>query len=300
MATPDDISIPANSKYVNFTEHDLAYNPEWDITWSFEFSAVGTNHGFCTFLSNTPTLSGLYPGQYLAYGYSDIQYLLTEDSENMITENDEFIVLEDSFLSGGLLGIAFDTTGLFALSSNVRPGVGIDSISANSLIIRGDSNNVIYNRQLSSLNTEFFIASAQKNYQTLRFRYANGGSKLSIDFKSDDTEYINLVTIPLKLSIDPTSDIYVGFSYATPVSGINSPISTLYLKNFHTQGNTNEPTHETLKFIPLTSSESSQYTTLTGISAFPMNNDIHTYNMVYLITGEQVYLNNGNYITLYN
>lgn len=269
MAIPNDISIPANAKYVNFVEHTLTYDTDWDITWSFEFAVVGTNHGFTTFLSNSSVLSQLYTGQYLAYPYANLEYLLTEDGEMILTEGGEPIILEESMIEGGLFAIAFDTTGLFALSSNARDGVGLNSISANSLIIRDGSNSLVYYRQLSSLNTSFFIASAQKNYQTLRFRYANGGGKLSIDFKNPESEYTNLVVITVPFLLLPTHETYVGFSYCSPVSGINSPISTLYLKNFHTQGNNEYATYESLEFVPLTSNQSTLYTTLTGISANP-------------------------------
>jgi hypothetical protein len=56
------------------------------------------------------------------------------------------------------------------------------------------------------------------------------------------------------VSISITNEIqtYVGFSFTTPVSSsVSQPLSsTLFLNNFHIQGNTSEPTYEIIDNIP--------------------------------------------------
>lgn len=270
MSFPIDVVLPSNARYINFVDPKLIYNPHWDITWSFDIAIVGNNHGFCTFLTNTPIMSSVWPGHYLSYAASNLDYLLTETSELFLTENSEHIILEDTLLSGGFLVAGFDTTGLFALSTTIRDGVGLSNIKPNSLIIRGVDGMLTYQEQLSNLDTSFFLTSSVKNYQTLRFRYANAGRKFSIDVKQNNENYRNILTLNTSIDISLLSSVYVGFGYTSPVSGLSSSVSTLYLKNFHTQGNINFPNYETSSFIPISAATLVGYTVLSGITANPI------------------------------
>jgi hypothetical protein len=269
MPYPPDIILPGNAKYFGFIDPKLEYDSNWDINWSFQYSIVGTQqHAFCTFLTTLSSAISALPGQYLGY-LGNAEYLLDENGEYILTEDGERILLETSSdqEATGILAIAFDSTGLFALSSSTNPGVGLSQIKENALIIRDNEYNVIFNECLSSLNTNFIFASSVKHPQTLRFRFSNG-NKISIDFKTETTEYINLTSVSVDYNLEAFDKVYVGFSYVSPVSSATATPSTLYLKNFHTQGNTSDPTIENTVFSPLTSTRTSQYTTLSGVSAY--------------------------------
>jgi len=243
MSFPSDVKLPVNAKYLGFIDPKKAYNTNWDITWSFTYSLLGQQHAFSTFLSTSSTQVSGIPGHYLNQPDSGGQFLT----------------------------IAFDSTGLFAYPtlSSGRNGVALSAIIPNSLIIRNKANDILYNGALSALSTKFTLSSAVDYYQALRFRVANGYTKLIIDFKTDGN-YINLLTLPISgYTPNSTDVVYPGFSYTSPVSSSVISPSVFRLKNFHTQGNTIAPTYETLSFTPLTSALITSFTTISGISANP-------------------------------
>jgi hypothetical protein len=242
MPFPSDIKLSPDAKYFGIVDYKKPYNLNWDVVWSFTYALTGVQHGFCTFLTTGQSISGL-PGQYLG------------------CNNDNFV-----------LSIGFDSTGYFALSSPLRNGVLLSDTKPNSLIIRDSVNNVVFNERLSSLNTDFILASSVKAYQTLRFRYSNAGRKISVDYKIDGKKYSNITSLSISsLNINDNFIVYPGFSFCSPISGLNITPSTMHIQNFHTQGNTDYPTYETTECIPLTSIVPTTFTTISGISAFPMS-----------------------------
>ena len=261
MAFPSDVLLPANAKYISFSDYNLSCNPNYDITWSFQFAITGNNPyqaGFSTSLA-TAINSNSFPGQYTISPLVSSSNTLNDETDiGLLTEIGQVLLLDQDY---GLpvLSIGFDTTGLFALSSTIRPGLLLSAIKPNSLTIRGPSNIVIYHEALSSINTSFVIISSQPFWQTLRFRVANAASKLSIDFKTIGNEYKLLSSFDLKdltkSSIDLTKALNVGFAYTSPVSSSSINPSTLFLKNLHIQGNTNNPTYENIPMIPFTVKE---------------------------------------------
>ena len=239
MSYPIDVFLPTNAKFFGFIDPKLAYNPNWDITWSFTYALTGIQHGFCTFLSPNPSLSSQIPGQYMGY-----------------LGNTPF------------LSIAFDSTGYFALSNTKAGGISQSSTKKNSLIVRDINNTVIFNEHLSSLDTNFILASSSKIYNTLRFRYANAGKKLYIDYHKDNDKYKNLTAITMSsYNLSDNDIVYPGVTFSSPISSTLITPSTLWLSNFHTQGNTLAPNYETLEFIPLTSIQKNGYTTLDAVTA---------------------------------
>lgn len=274
MAFPSDVLLPANAKYFGFVDDKQPFNSHWDIVWSFTFALTGTQHGFCTFLTNNSDLLSGIPGQYLGYlgSLSSTRYLLTESGEFLLDELGNKLIIEPlsggEYDTSGILAIAFDSTGYFALSNSTNPGVPKSQVKPNSLIIRDTNNVVVFNETLSSLDTQFFLTSSTKNYQTLRFRFSNSGKKLSVDYKTDTTRYKTLTSISLT-SFDPTihSILYPGLTFCSPISSNSITPSTMFIKNFHVQGNLNTPSYETLNFIPLTASIPTTYTVLSGVSA---------------------------------
>jgi hypothetical protein len=220
MSFPPDVRLPSNAKYVSFVDNKKQFNPNYDIIWSFQYAITGTEAGFCAFLTSKTPASTAVPGHYLGYS-GDMQ-------------------------TGGIC-IAFDTTGLFALSSNTRKGVGLSSIKRNSIIVRDNNDNITLYESLSNLNSTFFITSSSKSYKTMRFRYTST-NKLGIDFKFEgDTNYTELTSVMINSNPENLSHLIPGFSFSSPVSSLNNP-GTLMLKNFHTQGTNSNETVEILPF----------------------------------------------------
>ena len=305
MSLPSDVLLPEDAKYHGFVDTKLGFNSHWDITWSFSFALSGSQHGFCTFLTTNPLLSGGIPGQYLGYlGTPSFildesgQYILSETGDRLLLDappsSDTSILLNENGLAytneegipllaggqpstqgtdgtgtSGILAIAFDSTGLFALSTTDNSGVGMSNVIPNSLIVRDSNDKVVCNVALSSLDTSFFLASSNKSYQTLRFRLASAGRKLFIDYKTENTKYKPLTS--LDVSISPLSHpvLYPGFTFCSPISSSSIMPSTIFLKNFHVQGNTNPPTLETTPMTPLSSLIKTTFTTISGLTANP-------------------------------
>jgi hypothetical protein len=253
MSVPNDILLPSDAKYISFVDPKLRLNPHYDIVWSFQIALTGTEHAFSTFLINDSNFIS-NNGHYLGIPI-DINTIATELFIPILTESGENITTQSS-LSTALLSISFDTTGFNALSTPFREGLLKSQIKKNSITIRDDNQEVIYHNALSALSlsangTTFVMTSTQQYWQTLRFRLSNLGSKLDIDLKRD-VEYTTILSLPVSISITNEIQTYVGFSFTTPVSSsVSQPLSsTLFLNNFHIQGNTSEPTYEIIDNIP--------------------------------------------------
>ena len=271
MSQPSDTLLPANAKYFGFIDSNYSFNPKYEVSWSFTYALTGTEHGICTFLTTNDTISG-YGGHYLGYnGTTNLSaYVLEEGGELLLDEGDERILLEeaDGTDRGGFLAIAMDTTGLFALSSTSRGGVGLGNVLPNSLIIKDSLDNLVVYEELSNIDPNFDFTD--ENYKTLRFRYSRGGNKLSIEYKPENiNEFITLTSIDVDLKLSDYDNCNVGFSFCSPISSASTNVSTLLLKNFHVQGLSFEETTEYSSFTPLTSQRYNAFTTLTGISATP-------------------------------
>ena len=262
MAFPSDISLPNDARYYSFVETKRKYNSNYDIIWSFQYKIPETINansdvlnieepekyqlGFATFLTTLSSPISALPGQYI--GDSDPAWILSggkltaEDSKAITTEDGTFIEVESRSLSGTLIKIAFDTTGLYGIEGrDSRTGVNVDSRKKEALILRDFNNNVVVNEHLSSISTSFSTLSTN-TFRTLRFRYVNLGQKLFIDYHdSDTTTFTTLTTIDLGFRLENYSnldDIYCGFSFTTPVSttAVDLSAKEFFLKNFHTEG----------------------------------------------------------------
>lgn len=254
--------LPSNTKVFNFTPINcFPYNANYDIVWSFEFNLCGSNTeaqgGFTTFLMQAPaataiTSSILTGGNVgIDLGYSGLS------ANSLIKGYTNTGLLSTTYVNGisnTILGIGFDTTGLFALSaqyvngasSYTRSGVGLDLTKKNSLIIRGSSPNypLLYNNELSALNTGLnLLDNTGTIFNTVRFRLGNIGRTLFVDYKPiNSTGYINLLTLPVNLNVVDTTVYAIGISFASPVSGLSAnTITNFRVKNFHIEGRT-DPT----------------------------------------------------------
>jgi hypothetical protein len=236
-----NVSLPNDAKYAFFIDDKQAFHHEWDVNWSFTYRLHNDNeiqiflsdensntmitennvpiildipfgeYGFCTFLTKTPNISSFLIGHYMGF------------FQNLSSLNGE-------------VAIAFDRTGLFALSSTqYTKGVSLNDVKPNSLIIR-DINGVVYNETLSN----FPSPSNQEN--TLRFRFIHKNT-ISIEQKTGTSMYKELVRVPVTTSLSSDDKIYPAFFYTSPVSSNESSEITFYMKNFHVQGNVNNPTY---------------------------------------------------------
>ena len=286
MALPSDIKLPSDARYFTFVETNKKFNSNYDITWSFEYSLPATNIpdpanyelGFSTFITNLSAPLSSLPGQYI--GDQDPEFilsahaLLTESPLVLKTENDSTILLEGGLLSGSIVKVAFDSTGMYALSGrDDRPGVGLNDVNRQSLIVRDVLHNVRANSPLSTISNVFSTLSTD-SFRALRFRYVNLGQKIHIDFREDNTtEYTLLTTIniePRLTNFDNLNNIYCGFSFTTPVSTTNTGLSAknFFLRNFNVEGyEGSEVLTETVMTPPLSVNPNTQYTTVTNITA---------------------------------
>ena len=285
MAFPSDILLPSDARYYQFVETDLSYNSNYDIVWSLQFKLPGDNvyssnyeYAFGTFLTSlTAELSAL-PGQYvgdtdptLVLGQTQI---VTEQipTSAITTESEIDLVIDSTTLSGQLIKVVFDSTGLYGLSGIGRDGVGEHQIKKNSISIRDYFHNLVFYEHLSAFSPTFSLTSDE--FQTLRVRYANLGTKISID-KKIDTKYQTLTTIelPFRLkSFDNLNNIYVGYSFSTPISTQNTALSVgnFFLKNAHIEGlETTEVLTQTVTSAPLKFNPNKSFTTVSNINAIP-------------------------------
>jgi hypothetical protein len=233
-------ALPANTKCINFASSG-AYSPFFDIVWSFDYAIVGstqTEGGFTVFLMEDIPLSGGNPG--IDLGYSGLSSTGLPYSIK-------------PGVSGALLGVGFDTTGLFAASASIGPnvirdGIGTNKILKNSVTIRGEAPLYSYDQYsftapISSLvNEPFNIVENTVTYKTIRARLGNLGRTFYIDYRNNVNEYFkNILTTDVTLYPSITSLYKVGVSFATPISS-NSSTATgvVYFKNFHVEGSSGD------------------------------------------------------------
>lgn len=259
MALPSDIKLPADARYYQFVEKDLKFNSNYDIVWSFQFKVPGDlghtgssfyaqesayEYAFGTFLTTLTSEHSSLPGQYVGdldpgVALSGGQ-LLTEASAPITTETGVTDLTVDSVnLSGQLIKIVFDSTGLYGLSGREgRDGVALKDVKRNSLCIRDYNRDLIYYEYLSAFSPTIPLTSDSLN--TVRIRYANLGSKLSIDRKIDSTyQTLTTLDIPFRLeTYNNLENIFVGYSFCTPIS-TSSPqlsVSKFFFKDPHIEG----------------------------------------------------------------
>lgn len=287
MALPSEILLPSDARYYQFVETDLSYNSNYDIVWSLQFKLPGDNaynsnyeYAFGTFLTSlTGELSAL-PGQYVGDSdpllISGQTQLLTEQTPTsaITTEGEIDIAVDSTTLSGQLIKVVFDSTGLYGLSGrDGRSGVGEHQIKKNSISIRDYFHDLVFYEHLSAFSPTFSLTSDE--FQTLRVRYANLGTKISID-KKVDTKYQTLTTIELPFRLkefNNLDNVFVGYSFSTPISTQTPVLSVgdFFLKNAHIEGlETSEVLTQTITSAPLNFNPNTSFTTVSNVTAIPV------------------------------
>lgn len=203
-----------------------SFNANTDITWSFEYALTGnalsSSGGFCTFLFNSDNLSAT-GGFYQSLGYGPYQGL--------------------SGIPSNIIGIGFDSTGLFAMSGGVFSS-GLSSRSPNSLTIRIGSN-FTYLTSFSLTALGIPLIQSSESFETLRFNFTELSQILKIAIKDKtNNRYTQLLEIPTGLSARLADAYQIGFSYATPISSGHSK-TVLKFKNIHVQGLDSIPDRDT-------------------------------------------------------
>ena len=230
------ITLPTDP-ICNTIAHDSAYNANYDIIWSFDYSLSGNNTSqgsFTTFLfDGLSSFGGGAPGPGGAY-YSAGEYL--SGGNTLIIPS----------LSGAILGINFDTTGLFSLSSPTANGV--TTTIPNSLSIRYGQTNFDYltSISLTSLYTDFDLLLSAQEYNRLRFRLTDIGQTLKVDYRISNN-FTEILTIPVNLNITDYTTYKVGIGYTSPVSGEAATQAIFSIRDFHVEGKTEVPEYDTIQ-----------------------------------------------------
>lgn len=243
MPFPADIMLPANAKYFSFKNTQNKYNPNYDITWSFMYniSNLAAQQGIATFitpLSVAPT--DVIPGQYLCTKVSETTSTFQFSSGSTTFTRNPY----------NIITVAVDSTGYFALSSTVRPGIGLGSVISNSLVVRSFNNEILYNQALP--------ASFNVNNTTniIRCRFSNPEETLYVDYRTtENSSFSAIATIPLNFRIynpDNNDLVYTGISFCSPLSTLTTSTANLILYNFHSEGVSNNTLVETITAASLT------------------------------------------------
>jgi hypothetical protein len=235
-----EILLPVTARNYYLVNKNYSYNSNYDVIWSFQYTISGFNSGlsqlgYTTFLTTlSSTTSYISAGQYLCTKQSETQNSATVLSGTTTTTVSPF----------NLVTIAFDSTGLFALSSTTRPG--LTSVTPNSLVIRGYNSQLLCVLPLSS--TSFSIAPTSP--QTIRCIYSNGAQTLEVSYRDNTTtEYTTLTTVSIPYRFINTSNVdrvYAGISYCSPISSSSLSSCRLLLNNMHIEGSRNKTDIETI------------------------------------------------------
>ena len=204
-------------------------SPSYDITWSFNYEVknwnAGDGLGFTMFLQNaTIPLTGGGVGDDLGYAGG--------------ASGD----IRSRGLSGGILGVGFDTHGFYALEktyedSTTRSGIPLSGRKLNSISIRGDEASG-YSYQDSNVSIDAFDILSD-GVKTLRGRLGNYGRAIYVDYKGEsDNDFTNILTKDItSLSFDTNTLYRPGITVSKPLTGSNSNVE-VYISNFHVEGKT--------------------------------------------------------------
>ena len=204
-------------------------SPSYDITWSFNYEVknwnAGDELGFTMFLQNaTVPLTGGGVGDDLGYSGGASGDIRARG------------------LIGGVLGVGFDTHGVYALEktyedTTTRTGIPLSGRKLNSISVRGDEASGYSYQDSNVLIDAFDILS--DGIKTLRGRLGNYGKTIYVDYKgATDSDFTNILTKDITNLTFDTSTLYrPGITVSKPLTGSNSNVE-VFLSNFHVEGKT--------------------------------------------------------------
>ena len=215
-------------------------SPQYDITWSFTYELSnqtdGDEIGYCMFLQDASMpLSGGGVGPDLGFSGN------TASVASLSTQP----------MNGAILGVGFDSLGIFAseltydVGNNPRPGNA--TIVPNSITVRDDNFDVITTQAISA----FDIISPGK--KTIRTRLGNYGRSISVDYKSGTDTFFTPILNQTLTGIDVSSSARYrpGVSFVKPLISSNTN-GVIITTGFHVEGNQDDVNESELEFNPLT------------------------------------------------
>ena len=245
MSFPPDVLLPADSRYYYYRNNNT-YNSNYDIVWSMKYQLSGDvtkQLGIVSFITPATNTLSVIPGHYLCTQSQ------AQSGNNIISLK----TTSSSFTARPLnvVSVAIDSTGYYALSTNIRSGIGASALSSKSLIVRDYYNNIIHNSQLSSSGFAFTTQP-----QTIRYRYSNAAQTLTVDYRDgDDMEYTNIASISLPFRIinnSNTDNIATGFTFCSPIStSSTNQFVNMIINNYHVEGTSNNTAVNTITSAPI-------------------------------------------------
>jgi len=220
--------------------NEIGLSPYFDIVWSFDYFLENiqpnTEFGFLFFLQDAEIpISGGNFG--IDLGYSGLS------ADN----NGSYSSFLSAGLQGGVIGVGFDSTGSFALSTSnnnlpVRDGKSENDVIPNSLTVRSSS--PLYSYDEYSINipiSSFSIIDSVR--KTIRARLGNLGRTLYIDWRRTPKEqFINIFEQDVTLNISLSTLLRPGITVSKPISSSQeSAVPTVIIENFHAEGDISTP-----------------------------------------------------------
>lgn len=162
-----------------------SYNPNFDITWSFQYNISGSNDatgGFSTFLFNSPALSG--GGTYSGVGYAPYQ--------------------NKSGVTGAVLGIIFDT------NNNITVKYSTTFTTLTTIPLFTELKPFINNEKFNTIR--FNLTNLGK---ILNIAVKN----------PENNKYKTLCKIDTGILINDTNLYKIGFGYSSPLNSSDKKIA---------------------------------------------------------------------------
>ena len=227
--------LPLSAVSVAVFEEGMS--PEYDITWSFSYElsnfTAGDEIGFCLFLQDAlSTFDGGGVGPDLGYS----------GSFDNGTEGEP--------LSGAVLGVGFDSLGVFAAPiEDYGSGATRDGLSSivipNGVSVRDGDYSLLTTTAISAFD---LITEGRK---TVRARLGNYGRKLTVDYKLEGQEFFTRVLEQdVDLTFDSSTRYRPGVSLVKPLTG-EFTNGQIVVTGFHVEGNQNAIAEEEFTFTPL-------------------------------------------------
>ena len=227
--------------------HNVAFNANYDIVWSFQFNLSGTpglsQGGFSTFLYDgaVPALTGGGYGKSL--GYTSLSSYTVGGVDSVFDG-----------VSGAVFGVGFDTTGEFGVSGNgVVTGL-VDPIPNSFSYRSGSTFTYLTGMALSDVQSTLTLLTSTDDFTYIRFRLTDVGRTFEIATKDATSNgYVTIYSYATNLVPALTSTYKVGIAFTTPVTGNGGADTTFKIRNFHVEGNSNTPTSTSVSLISLSS-----------------------------------------------
>ena len=209
-----------------------ALDPSRDIVVSFDYCLYGTasvaGDGFCLWFADTTQFYSYAGGPGPGLGYCAVENVSAWTSSTNTYNG----------LAHGSLGIGFDVTGNFSVSSYCYDGNNYPS--PNTINIRSNFLNnyqlLFQSPTLSSFSSPFSLyqqTTATPTYSRVRCRITDFGQRILVDLKpvTPDTQFVNYINYTLSYPVFPSS-IAAGLSYSSGLTAAQFKIANFNINSF--------------------------------------------------------------------